>query len=149
MTATCTMVLALTIGCQWATGKTQPAVASYYHEDSHIATGERYDKHGITAAHRTLPFGSRVLVRYRKPGHGERAVVVVINDCGPAGWTKRDIDLSLGAAQRIGMLKEGVVNVRIETLSVPAGARHRTNCNFNVRPARYRAPYRPRVAPND
>lgn len=77
----------------------QCGVASYYHEDYLTATGERYKPDGISAAHRTLPFGAVVRVRHQKTG---REVVVRINDRGPyiAG---RIIDLSRGAKRAIGM----------------------------------------------
>lgn len=130
----CTMMLAILTGCQWSSGKFVPAVASHYHEGKFVATGERYDNSRPTAAHRTLPFGTRVLVKYRPPGGAERAMVVEINDCGPAGWTKRDIDLSIGSARRLGFVSAGVVKVKMEVLSVPKNSRPRTNCTFNTRP---------------
>jgi rare lipoprotein A len=74
--------------------------ASYYNSGSRTASGERFNKHGLTAAHRTLPFGTRVLVQSVKTG---RSIVVRINDRGPARWTGKDIDLSEGAARAIGM----------------------------------------------
>lgn len=72
------------------------------------ANGEVFRPHGITAAHRYLPFGTRVRVSY-----GSRSVVVRINDRGPAKWTGRCIDLSLGAARELGMVKRGVATVRL------------------------------------
>lgn len=74
------------------------------------ANGERFDKNGQTAAHRSLPFGTRVRVTNRRNG---RAVVVRINDRGPfAGG--RVIDLSRSAAQQIGMVNSGTAPVSIE-----------------------------------
>lgn len=80
--------------------------SSYYYQGQHTASGERFNPHGLTAAHRTLPFGTLLKVCY----HG--CVVVRINDRGP--FTKgRGLDLSLGAAKVIGMIGVGVANVRI------------------------------------
>lgn len=74
-------------------------VASWYHEGSRTANGERYRPDGISAAHKTLPFGTRVLVRNQRTG---RSVTVRINDRGP--FIKgRIIDLSRGAKRVIGM----------------------------------------------
>lgn len=91
--------------------------ASYYGPESgnRTANGERFNPDGISAAHRTLPFGTRVRVTYRG-----RSVVVRINDRGPAKWTSRCIDLSRGAARAIGMISAGVGTVTLEVLSRPA-----------------------------
>jgi rare lipoprotein A len=92
--------------------------ASYYGRGERLnyrtANGEVFRRHALTAAHRTLPFGSVVRVTNLRNG---RAVVVRINDRGPAKWTRRAIDLSYGAASVLGMLKAGVVPVRIERIS--------------------------------
>ncbi len=77
----------------------QCGTASWYHEGSRTATGERYNPDGITAAHRTLPFGTKVLVRNPRNG---RSVTVRINDRGPF-IGGRIIDLSRGAKRVIGM----------------------------------------------
>ncbi|MGD9331102.1 MAG: septal ring lytic transglycosylase RlpA family protein [Desulfobacterales bacterium] len=87
-------------------------LASYYADRFHgrpTANGERYDRNALTAAHRYLPFGTRVQVTRLDNG---KTVAVRINDRGPfvAG---RVIDLSRAAAQRIGMLRKGVVRVRV------------------------------------
>ena len=68
----------------------QSCRASYYGPESgsRTANGERFRPDGISAAHRSLPFGTRVRVTYRG-----RSVVVRINDRGPAKWTGRCIDL--------------------------------------------------------
>jgi rare lipoprotein A len=79
------------------------------------ASGEVFNMHGLTAAHRDLPLGSRVRVTNLQNG---RHVVVRINDRGP--WDDdRIIDLSYGASRRLGMVEDGVAPVRIERL--PAG----------------------------
>ena len=63
------------------TGKTQTGIASVYaYHGSKTASGERANRHGLTAAHRTLPFGTRVKVTNKRNG---KSVVVRINDRGP------------------------------------------------------------------
>ncbi len=92
----------------------QRGQASWYgHEGGSVtATGERYHPGGLTAAHRTLPMGSRVRVTNNRNG---RSVVVRINDRGPFTGG-RIIDLSEGAAAAIGIKGSGVGNVTIEPL---------------------------------
>jgi rare lipoprotein A len=92
----------------------QTGQASWYgHEGgSKTATGERYHPGGLTAAHRTLPMGSRVRVTNNRNG---RSVIVRINDRGPFTGG-RIIDLSEGAAAAIGIKGSGVGNVTIEPL---------------------------------
>jgi rare lipoprotein A len=89
----------------------QTGVASFYGRESGLrtASGERFDPNAMTAAHRTLLFGTLMRVTYRG-----RSVVVRVNDRGPF-VRGRDIDLSAGAARRIGL--PGVVPVTIEVLS--------------------------------
>lgn len=88
-------------------------MASYYADKFQgrpTASGERFDNGKLTAAHRALPFGSRVRVTNLTNG---RSVTVRINDRGP--FIKgRVIDLSLAAARRIDMVRAGVVAVRVE-----------------------------------
>jgi rare lipoprotein A len=90
----------------------QQGMASYYKHGKRTASGERYDPRNLTAAHRSLPFGTRVKVTNAKSG---RSVVVRINDRGPF-IRGRIIDLSLGAAQAIGLHRAGVAKVKIEVL---------------------------------
>ena len=87
-------------------------IASYYWQDQRVATGARFNPEGMTAAHRTLPFGTRVRVTHM--GNG-RSVNVVINDRGPfiAG---RIIDLARGAARMIGMTGQGLARVNVTVL---------------------------------
>jgi rare lipoprotein A len=90
----------------------QTGLASWYGKKFHgrqTASGERYDMHDLTAAHRTLPFGSRVRVVSQASG---RAVVVRINDRGPFVGG-RIIDLSYAAARRLEMIEAGVVPVAL------------------------------------
>jgi rare lipoprotein A len=89
--------------------------ASWYgqaFDGSPTASGEAFDMHALTAAHRTLPLGSRVLVHNLE---NDRQVVVKINDRGPY-IQGRDIDLSYGAASALGMVPDGVVRVEITPL---------------------------------
>lgn len=89
--------------------------ASWYgsqHHGKRTASGERFDQNALTAAHRSLPFGTRVKVTHL--GNG-RTVVVRVNDRGPVS-RKRIIDLSKAAAERLGMLRQGVAPVRLEAL---------------------------------
>ena len=87
--------------------------ASFYGSESgnRTANGERFNPHGMTAAHRTLPFGTRLRVCRE-----HRCVVVRINDRGPARWTGRALDLSRGAARALGMLHIGVATLNVEVL---------------------------------
>jgi rare lipoprotein A len=90
-------------------------LASYYGAgeplQKHTASGAVFKPLGFTAAHRTLPLGTRLSVRL-----GSRTVVVTVNDRGPAAWTHREIDLSLGAARAIGLTAKGVARVEIAVL---------------------------------
>ncbi len=87
--------------------------ASYYGDDFHgkkTASGEIFNKWEFTCAHRTLPFGTRLVVTNLA---NKKAVVVRVNDRGP--FVKgRIVDLSYAAAQKIGMLGTGVVRVKVE-----------------------------------
>ncbi|MDX5373626.1 MAG: septal ring lytic transglycosylase RlpA family protein [Pseudomonadaceae bacterium] len=90
--------------------------ASYYATRLHgrrTASGERLDNHDFTAAHRELPFGTRVRVTNLA---NERSVVVRITDRGPHG-RGRLIDLSQAAARQLDMLRSGVARVRLESLT--------------------------------
>jgi rare lipoprotein A (peptidoglycan hydrolase) len=93
--------------------KTTVCRASWYGEEfarRPTASGERFDPHKLTGAHRTLPLGSKVRVTNL---HNGRSVLIVINDRGPY-VEKRGIDLSYGAARQIGMLRRGIARVRLE-----------------------------------
>jgi rare lipoprotein A len=96
--------------------------ASWYHEGSHTASGERYRPDGLTAAHRSLRLGTHVLVTNKRNGH---TVTVRINDRGPAAWTRRGIDLSRGAARALGMMGSGVAPVCFQVVDGGGrGSRH-------------------------
>ena len=96
----------------------QTGEASWYgepHNGRTTASGETYDMHQLTAAHRTLPLGTRVLVTNLKNG---RAVEVRINDRGPT-VDGRIIDLSFAAAKELGAVPSGTIPVRIRVISQP------------------------------
>ena len=87
-------------------------LASWYGPGFHgrtTANGERYDMHGLTAAHKTLPFGTTLEVCY------QRCATVRINDRGPF-IGDRELDLSYGAAQAVGLVQPGVANVEVSYL---------------------------------
>jgi rare lipoprotein A len=83
-----------------------------FEPNSHTASGERFNQWGLTAAHRTLPLGTRLLVTHRG-----RSVVVRVNDRGPAAWTGRSLDLSRGAATAIGLVSSGTGPVQVQVLT--------------------------------
>ncbi len=97
------------------TGNTQRGMASWYGEDFHgkqTSNKEIYDMYAMTAAHKTLPFGTHVKVTNLTNG---KSVVVRINDRGP--FIKgRIIDLSYAAAQKLGMSETGIAPVVIKVL---------------------------------
>lgn len=96
-------------------GATERGHASYYADSlagHKTASGEPYDPRALTAAHRTLPFGTIVEVA-RDDG---RSVRVRVNDRGPFGPSGRVIDLSRGAAEALGMIRDGVVEVTLRVV---------------------------------
>jgi rare lipoprotein A len=82
--------------------------ASYGQGQRTTSSGERFDPHRMTAAHRTLPFGTRLTVTNPKTG---KSIIVVVNDRGPYA-RRMDIDLSIAAAKAIGL--NGTAAVCIE-----------------------------------
>lgn len=111
----CALGLALLVaGCaSGPKGGAAPVVlASWYGKELHgrrTASGERFDMNALTAAHRQLPFGTRLRVRSVDTG---REVVVRINDRGPR-HQDREIDLSAAAARAIGIERLGVARVQL------------------------------------
>ena len=87
----------------------QSGAASWYGSGHRTANGERFNPNGLTAAHRSLPFGTRVRVENRRTG---RSVVVRINDRGPFA-RGRIIDLSRGSARALGMGGTSYVSLRV------------------------------------
>ena len=123
--------LLLALGLAWAcgaapaaairpqTGAVQEGKATYYSDNlaGHpTASGEPYDPQALTAAHRTLPFGTRVRVTRLS---NERSIEVTINDRGPFGRSDQIIDLSRAAADALDMLDAGMTRVRLEVIEVP------------------------------
>jgi rare lipoprotein A len=99
-------------------GHSQTGIASYYHDSLHgnpTASGQIYNKNIPSAAHKTLPLGTKVKVTDTKTG---KSIVVKVNDRGP--FIKgRIIDLSRSAAKQLGMVKKGLAQVEVEVLAVP------------------------------
>jgi rare lipoprotein A len=97
----------------------ETGVASYYAHKYHgrtTASGERFDMNDLTAAHKTLPFGTRVRVTNLDNG---KSVTVRVNDRGP--FVKgRVIDLSLAAAKKVDMVKAGLANVEVRRVGTHA-----------------------------
>lgn len=100
-------------------GGAQTGIASWYDPGRRTVQGVAYDSGDLTAAHRTLPFGTRVRVTNLENG---RAVTVVVNDRGPF-LPGRIIDVSVPAARRLGIVRSGVARVRVEAprLAAPRG----------------------------
>jgi peptidoglycan lytic transglycosylase len=94
-------------------GRSFSGIASYYGNESgsRTASGQRFNQNLMTAAHRSLPFGTKLRVT-----HGGRSVVVTINDRGPF-VRGRVLDLSTGAARAIGLTGAGVGRVTAEVVS--------------------------------
>jgi rare lipoprotein A len=108
-------LIAMSAAAQGATSQAgQVGLASWYgaqHQGQKTASGERFSHSQLTAAHRSLPLGTKVQVTNLRTG---QHVVVRINDRGPhTGGKRRIIDLSEAAAQRIGLAPRGVELVRV------------------------------------
>jgi peptidoglycan lytic transglycosylase len=121
--------LALLAGCSRAvmttppvppvTGMEEVGMASWYgapHHGRRTASGEVYDMHQLTAAHKTLPFGTRVLVTNRDTS---QSAEVRVNDRGPF-VEGRILDVSYAAARLLGAVGPGIIPVRVRVLSLPA-----------------------------
>ena len=116
----------------------QQSIASYYahwHQGRATANGESFDMNQLTAAHRSLPFGTRVKVTRLD---NKRSVTVRINDRGPY-VRGRAIDLSLAAARKLDIVESGLTRVRIEIITpqrqVEAASPGGTNAETNSRKA--------------
>lgn len=103
------------VGLAKTTNYKASGIASFYAEQHHgkkTANGEKFNMYEMTAAHRTLPFGSKIKVTNLKNG---KTVVLRVNDRGP--YAKgRVLDVSKGAAIQLGMIKSGTASVSIERL---------------------------------
>lgn len=100
--------------------KTLTGRASYYGRNHHgrrTASGQRFNMWALTAAHKTLPFGTCLAVMNTKT---DKTVIVRINDRGPYHGN-RILDLSQGAASKIGMIKTGVATINYTQVSCPTG----------------------------
>jgi rare lipoprotein A len=104
---------------KFETGTIQKGIASYYHDSLHgnlTASGQVYDKNIMSAAHKTLPLGTKVRVTDTKTG---KSIVVRVNDRGP--FIKgRIIDLSRRAARELGIIQKGITPVKVEVLALPS-----------------------------
>jgi peptidoglycan lytic transglycosylase len=99
-----------------AAGTTETGIAIFYSDAMQgkaVASGEKYDKDALTAAHRILPLGTMVKVTNLK---NNKSVVVKVNDRGPHGSNKRIIDLSRRAAQELDMIQDGKAQVMVEVV---------------------------------
>lgn len=111
----CLSVMCLTTQAQEVKPKTPTKKASYYGKKLHgrkTASGAKFDMNGLTAAHKTLPFGTKVKVTNVK---NNKSVVVTITDRGPLSKA-RSLDLSKGAFMRIEDLRRGIVYIKMEIL---------------------------------
>jgi rare lipoprotein A len=91
----------------------QVGIASYYGKKFHgrpTSSGDIFDMYDMTAAHQTLPLGSQIQVTHLG---NHRSVIVTVNDRGPF-VEGRILDLSYGAAKKLGMIEEGIAEVRID-----------------------------------
>ncbi len=105
------------------TRKFQVGKASWYgrlFQHKNTASGEPYDMHDFTAAHRTLPMGSWVKVTNLK---NDKSVMVRINDRGPV-MKSRILDLSYGAAMILGVGNRGIAKVRLDVIETPTVAQN-------------------------
>jgi rare lipoprotein A len=105
-------LVAITSSAVSGSANAETGRASWYSLTSRTASGERCDPNALTAAHRSLPFGTRVKVENLKNG---RSVIVRINDRGPFVGG-RIIDLTKAAAHRLDFVSAGLANVRVTVL---------------------------------
>lgn len=119
LTLAATWLLVFTSVVQSASvGDTETGIAAYYSNVFHgrrTASGERYDKNAYTAAHKRLPFGTRIRIMNLE---NDKSVVVKINDRGPSS-KKRILDVSRRAARDLDFVRKGLTKVRLEVIEVP------------------------------
>jgi rare lipoprotein A len=94
------------------TGTATQGIASFYTEGTKTASGEKFNTHDLTAAHPTLPFGTRLRVTNVSTG---QAVTVRVNDRGPY-VQGRIVDVSYSAADALGMVGKGLANVKLDVV---------------------------------
>ena len=125
------LTCALAIGILPASARSRhfSGIASYYGKNYHgrTASGQRYDPHKFTAAHRTLPFGTRVRV-----SRAGRTIIVVVNDRGPF-LKRRVLDLSFAAARALQITGPGLARVTAGR-AVAGGRSSRHNIPRGPRP---------------
>jgi rare lipoprotein A len=116
--------LVLLLPCSVAPGQSatqqssgpQTGICVYYSDSFQgrlLASGEKYDKAALTAAHKTLPFGTMVKITNLK---NNKSVVVRVNDRGPHGSKERIIEVTRRAAEELDMVKDGKAKVQIEVV---------------------------------
>jgi rare lipoprotein A len=93
-------------------GTASGGIASFYNEGTQTASGEKFDPNELTAAHPTLPFGTRLRVTNVSTG---KSVTVRVNDRGPY-VRGRVVDVSYSAAESLGMVNKGVTNVKLDVV---------------------------------
>ena len=101
-----------------AVGDTQTGLAAYYSqrlEGRRTASGEAFSNAALTTAHQTLPFGTRVRVTRVKGG---KSVILRVNDRGPT-QPNRIVDVTRAAAQRLGFMRAGLTEVKLEVVQAP------------------------------
>ena len=102
----------LTIPAERATETHSSGIASYYTEGTRTASGERFNTRELTAAHPTLPFGTRLRVTNVTTG---KSVTVRVNDRGPF-VRGRVVDVSYSAAESLGMVGRGIAKVKLDVI---------------------------------
>jgi len=125
-------------------GYEESGLASWYGQPYHgrrAASGEVYDMSQMTAAHRTLPFGTWVVVENRLNG---RTAEVRITDRGPFTGS-RILDLSQAAARVLGAVEPGVIPVRLRVIGLPDSAPRAQSGTFSVQVASFTSEYRATV----
>lgn len=87
-------------------------IATWYGRGVGTASGQRFNPNGLTCAHKTLPFGTKLLLTNKA---NERSVTVIVNDRGPFG-KNREIDVTYGAAKILGFVSQGIAILKIEVI---------------------------------
>lgn len=106
---------ALLSGCNSAYSTTinnTTVVSSWYQSGKRTASGQRFDPNGLSAAHRTLPFGTKL--RLTNPNNG-KSIIVTVNDRGPF-VRGTGLDVSRGAAQQLGFIRQGKTRLQMQVL---------------------------------
>ena len=116
------LTAAIAAGASVAQAGTQTGIASWYQMGTRTANGEAYKPDGMTAAHRTLPFGTIVEVKNLRNGRSAR---LRINDRGPFVGG-RIIDVSRGGARQLGLMGSGTARVRVTSVGRGGFARQNT-----------------------